>query len=82
MKQEFYDIAFRKKIYNSVEEIQTDVNLWLFKYNNQRPHSGKYCYGKPPMETFRDSIHIAIEKNIPSNGDTLQQNETCSLVAG
>ena len=31
MKQEFYDSAFRRKIYNSVEELQTEVDLWLVK---------------------------------------------------
>jgi transposase InsO family protein len=64
MKQEFYDVAFRKKIYRSVEEIQTDADEWLKKYNYERPHSGKYCYGKTPMQTFEDSKHIAIEKNL------------------
>lgn len=63
MKNEFYDIAFRKKIYNSVEELQTDVNEWLRQYNQLRPHSGRYCYGKTPIQTFNDSKHIAIEKN-------------------
>jgi hypothetical protein len=63
MKNEFYDIAFRKKVYNSVEELQTDVNEWLRQYNQLRPHSGRYCYGKNPLQTFSDSKHIAIEKN-------------------
>jgi transposase InsO family protein len=65
MKNEFYDIAFRKKIYRSLEELQVDVDQWLFKYNEQRPHSGKHCYGKTPMQTFREARHIAIEKRIP-----------------
>ena len=52
MKNEFYDVAFRKKRYGSLEELQTDVNPWLKKYNQFRPHSGKYCYGKTPMQTL------------------------------
>ena len=63
IKQEFYDITFRKKIYRSLEELQTDVDEWLRKYNEFRPHSGKYCYGKTPMQTFLDSKAIALEKN-------------------
>ena len=63
MKDEFYSIAFRKKIYNSLDELQIDVNKWLEKYNEYRPHSGRYCYGKTPMQTFLDSKHIAIEKS-------------------
>ena len=65
MKSEFYDIAFRKKIYTSLEALQLDVDLWIDKYNQQRPHSGKHCYGKTPMQTFREAKHLAIEKQIP-----------------
>lgn len=64
LKEEFYDTAFRKKIYNSLEELQVDLDEYLRKYNNQRPHSGKFCYGKTPMQTFLDSVKIAKEKYI------------------
>jgi len=63
MKEEFYDTAFRKKIYSSLEDLQTDVDVWIKYYNEERPHSGKYCYGKTPMQTFLDTKHIALEKN-------------------
>ncbi len=62
MKAEFYDTAFRKKIYPDLQELQEDVDFWLSQYNNQRAHSGKYCYGKTPMQTFLDSKKIALEK--------------------
>jgi transposase InsO family protein len=62
LKQEFYDIAFRKKLYTTMEELQVDLEEYLRKYNNQRPHSGKHCYGKTPMQTFRESVKIAKEK--------------------
>lgn len=64
MKQEFYDITFRKKVYHTLEELQTDLDEWLQQYNELRPHSGRYCYGKTPLQTFKDSKHIAIEKNL------------------
>jgi len=63
MKQEFYDSAFRKKIYSSIDELQKDADAWLKYYNEDRPHSGRYCYGKTPMQTFLDSKKIALEKN-------------------
>ena len=66
IKNEFYDIAFRKKIYTSMLELQTDVDQWLAKYNEQRPHSGKHCYGKTPMQTFREARHLVGEKTIPT----------------
>lgn len=72
LKNEFYDIAFRKKIYNSIEELQIDLDHFLAKYNQQRPHSGKYCYGKTPMQTFLDSVKIAKDKCINYNlSDTI-----------
>lgn len=37
---------------------------WLLYYNNERTHSGKYCYGKTPMLTFTESLHLAKEKRI------------------
>lgn len=64
MKNEFYDVAFRKKLYRALEEIQTDANEWLRKYNHFRPHSGKYCYGKTPMQTLQDSKTLVKERNI------------------
>ncbi len=63
MKTEFYDVAMRKKIYISLEELQKDVDEWLYYYNHERCHSGKYCYGKTPMQTFQDSKHLALEKS-------------------
>ena len=66
MKNEFYDIAFRKKIYKSLEELQIDVDHWISHYNEHRPHSGKHCYGKTPMQTFREAEHLALEMTIPS----------------
>lgn len=61
---EFYQIAFRKKLYQTLDELQADVNAWMRHYNEERPHSGKYCYGKTPMETFAESKHLAKEKEL------------------
>ena len=61
---EFYQVAFRTKVYSSIEELQVDVDGWLREYNEKRPHSGKYCYGKTPMQTFLDAIPMAKEKMI------------------
>ncbi len=44
------------------EQLQEDLDRWLRHYNQERPHSGKYCFGKTPMQTFQDSIKIAKEK--------------------
>jgi transposase InsO family protein len=62
MQDEFYATAFRKKIYTSLEELQADVDLWIEHYNNERTHSGRYCYGKTPMQTWNESLHLAKDK--------------------
>lgn len=62
MQDEFYAIAFRKKMYGSLEELQTDIDQWLNLYNNERAHSGRYCFGKTPMQTFLDSKAFGCSK--------------------
>lgn len=62
IQDEFYAIAFRKKIYRSIAELQADLDRWMYNYNNERTHSGKYCFGKTPMQTLIDSIPLAQEK--------------------
>jgi len=61
---EFYRVAFRKKIYRTIEELQTDLDDWITRYNEQRPHQGRWCFGKTPMQTFKDSLPLAKEKLI------------------
>ena len=62
MLDEFYRVAFRKKIYRSLEELQKDVDHWLEWYNNERVHQGKRCQGRTPMETLRENEGLAREK--------------------
>lgn len=64
MQDEFYAIAFRKKLYESIEALQADLDLWLIEYNTQRTHSGKYCFGKTPWETFQASKELAQNKMV------------------
>ena len=59
---EFYRVAFRRKIYSGIEQSQTDLDAWLKEYNELRPHQGRWCYGKTPRQTFVDSISLAREK--------------------
>ena len=62
IKQEFYEVAFRKKIYKSIEELQMDLDAWLLKYNREREHQGKMCNGRTPMQTLLDSKSLWEEK--------------------
>ena len=62
--QEFYQVAFRKKLYGSLEPLQQDLDAWLDSYNEQRTHQGKMCCGRTPRETFDDGMRIWKEKLI------------------
>ena len=64
IQNEFYANAFRRKIYRSLEELQKDVDDWIDQYNYQRTHSGKHCFGKTPMQTLKDSIPLALAKQL------------------
>ncbi len=73
---EFYSIAFRKKIYLTLEELQEDLDNWLVKYNNHRPHQGKRCQGRTPMETFLENLPLAKEKMLG-----MESNDRLALAA-
>lgn len=52
IQEEFYSVAFRKKLYTSLEEMQIDLDAYMFVYNNERTNQGKRCKGRTPYETF------------------------------
>jgi transposase InsO family protein len=64
MLNEFYRVAFRKKLYASIADLQADLDEWIRNYNEERPHQGRWCFGKTPTQTFLDAIPIAREKMI------------------
>ena len=67
IQDEFYAIAFRKKLYPSLEELQADLDGWIKEYNEQRTHTGKYCFGKTSWETFLASKELAVAKMVDQN---------------
>jgi hypothetical protein len=42
-------VAFRQKLYTTIEELQADLDAWPQEYNERRPHQDRWCYGKTPM---------------------------------
>ena len=62
MLQEFYQVMFRKKLYRDLETLQSDLDAWMFVYNNERTHQGKMCCGRTPMATLEDGKQIWKEK--------------------
>jgi transposase InsO family protein len=64
MLDEFYRVAFRKTIYSNIDQLQADLDAWMIEYNEARPHQGRFCFGKTPMQTFLDAVPLAQEKAI------------------
>ena len=77
IQNEFYATAFRRKLYTSLEQLQTDVDQWVDFYNKERAHSGKYCFGKTPWQTFQESKQLALDKQL----DRTMPTRSPSLVA-
>lgn len=59
---EFYHVTLRKNVYTTLDELQKDLDDWLYYYNHQRTHQGKMCCGRTPMETLLDGKKIWQEK--------------------
>jgi len=62
VKEEFYQVAFRKKRYTTLEEIQADLDIWIQHDHIERTHSGRYCDGRTPMTTWRENLPLVREK--------------------
>lgn len=75
IQDEFYASAFRTKLYGSIEELQADLDIWIKDYNENRPHSGNYCFGKTPLQTFIDSRKLAEEKMLDKQAHHLTQEK-------
>jgi transposase InsO family protein len=52
---EFFRSCFRKKLYESVQMLQKDLDDWLHQYNYERPHRGYRNLGRRPFETMETS---------------------------
>ncbi len=70
-QDEFYRVAFRKKIYLILEELQKDLDDWIDDYNTNRPHQGKRCQGETPTVTFLENVPLAKEKILDMKEDKL-----------
>ena len=62
VKEEFYEIALRKRVYSKLEDLQADLDAWVDRYNHERTHQGKMGCGRTPIETLRDGRALWDEK--------------------
>jgi transposase InsO family protein len=56
LKDEFFSLAYRRKIYTSVEELQADLDEFMRHYNETRAHHGYRTQGRTPLQTFHDHL--------------------------
>ena len=42
----------RKKFYDDIEAMQTDLDAYLLRYNTERPHQGRGMEGRTPVDVF------------------------------
>ena len=53
---EHFRIAGRSKWYESVEQMQKDLDVYLKQYNGMRAHQGRNMNGRTPYKAFKDGI--------------------------
>ena len=62
--QEFYQVAFRKAVFETIDQLQKELDIWIEFYNTERTHQGKMCCGRTPMQTLIDGKTVWAEKHI------------------
>lgn len=62
---EFYQVAFRIKIYRSLEALQADIDAWMDIHNHERMVPGQNVFWPhTPIATFEDGKGICRKKMI------------------
>jgi transposase InsO family protein len=59
VKEEFFEVVFRQKFFESVAALQADLDAWLVHYNTERPHRGYRNMGRRPIDTvnlFQETV--------------------------
>mgnify|MGYP001206585819 CR=1 FL=1 len=56
VKEEFFAVGFRRTLYESVDQLQADLDRYLEFYNRERAHQGYRTKGRTPFQTFVDGV--------------------------
>lgn len=56
VKEEFFVTAFRQTLYESVAQLQKDLDRYLDFYNRERAHRGYRTKGRTPYQAFLDGL--------------------------
>ncbi|VXA78817.1 hypothetical protein AERO9A_300074 [Aeromonas salmonicida] len=61
-----FRIKGRTTWYESVEQMQTDLDSYLEQYNTKRPHQGRIMEGQTPYSMFKKGLKL-IPKEVRDN---------------
>jgi transposase InsO family protein len=53
---EHFRVMGRKKWYETIAEMQTDLDVYLATYNTRRPHQGRAMNGRTPQKAFTEGL--------------------------
>src|SRR4030088_3221360 len=53
---EFYRVALRIEVDGPFDARQAALGVWVRESSESRPHQGRGCFGKMPMQTFLDAM--------------------------
>lgn len=53
VQDEFFALQLREHLYESVDALQRDLDIWLHYYNYERPHQGYRNNGRRPFDTVQ-----------------------------
>jgi hypothetical protein len=68
--------------YQTLAELRADLDAWLVAWNARRPHQGRWCYGKTPLQTFLDSVPLAKENRWKLSQIKLKLNKVGKRLLG
>lgn len=55
---EHFRIKGRQKFYESVAEMQVDLDAYFVRYNTKRPHQGRGMNGTTPLQAFKKGLKL------------------------
>jgi transposase InsO family protein len=58
IQEEFFSSAFRNTLYESIAQLQADLDRYLEFYNLERAHRGYRTQGRTPMQAFLDGLNL------------------------
>ena len=57
VKEEFFQVAFGKTLYESLDQLQADLDRYLQFYNRERAHQGYRTQGRTPYQAFLEGVN-------------------------